>query len=107
EDPQLLSKHRFIIDSDARRVPLFPGSELFPSSTQPGSYLFGGFNGFEGVARKLSKGGKPAEAHAAGPNAPAAGGSTPGGPDTGGPVIPAGETVFHASGRLVEVYATV
>jgi Ca-activated chloride channel family protein len=107
EDPRLLSKHRFLVDSDARRLPLFPDSELVPSSAAPGSYLSGGFASFEKVVRKLSRAGRPVERHAANPaTEPSPGPASPEVADGASAISPA-DTVFRATGRLVEVYATV
>lgn len=107
EDPHLLTKHRFLVDSDAKRLPLFPGSELVASSAAPGSYLSGGFATFENVVRHLSRGGKAVERRAANYADEAAAGPAPSEQADGAPGAPPAETVFHATGRLVEVYATV
>ncbi len=106
EDPHLLTKHRFLVDSDMRRLPLFPGSGLVTSSAEPGSYLFGGFATFENVVRHLSRGGRSVQRHVA-PSAPEASGPAPSETADGAVALPPSETVFRANGRLVEVYATV
>ena len=106
EDPSLLSKHRFLVDADLRRVPLFPVTALVSSSLSPGSYLSGGFGGFDNVVRSLARGGKGVR-HA---TSEAASERTPpvvsmGPADNSG--LSASDTLFRATGRLVEVYATV
>ncbi len=109
EDPKLLSKHRFVVEADGRGLPMFPRTELFPSSSEPGSYFSGGFTSIEKVASRLTRGGRKVE--------PVAGGAT-GQPATGAAPAPASAntaaaqgsdegTVFRATGRLVEVYATI
>ena len=104
EDPKLLSKHRFVAEADGRALPMFPNSELFPSSNEPGSYFSGGFAAIEKVASKLTRGGHPTAAVPA----PAADSPAPGPPPSTGPAPSLVEgTVFRATGRLVEVYATI
>ncbi len=107
EDPQLLSKHRFLVDSGVTRLPLFPRSELVASSAAPGSYLSGGFANFENVAKLLSRAGKPVARLVQAPAADSQSAPAQPEPAEAGPAIPPSETVFRATGRLVEVYATV
>ena len=107
EDPHLLTKHRFLVDSDAKRLPLFPGSELVASSAAPGSYLSGGFATFENVVRHLSRGGNAVERRGAGSTTEFPAGPAPYEQADSALLVPPAETVFHATGRLVEVYATV
>ena len=105
EDPHLLSKHRFVLDSDMRRVPMFPPSTLAASSAAPGSHLLGGFADIDSVVRNLAKGGRGVSRPSAA--AQAAEGSATVDKPVDGPGVPTGEAVFRASGRLVEVHAIV
>jgi len=101
EDPQLLTKHNFLGTGGG----LFEGSFLAVSSIPPGTGFRGGFGTFPAVARTLRQRTVgdllPEEAAAA---APARSESAA---DWGPAPSPAGDLVFRAGGRVVEVYATV
>ena len=108
EDPQLLRKHRFFSPDDPKHM-LFAQSWLSVSSDSPGSNFVGGFQSFEDVAQELRKqtvGPMQHESDAAPEPRPAESGPTDA-PPPGGPTAPAGDLVFRAGGRIVEVYATV
>jgi VWFA-related protein len=87
-------------------VPLFPVTALVSSSLSPGSYLSGGFAGFDSVVRSLARGGKGV--HRATSEATV---ENPSPVRSVGPADNSGlnpsDTLFKATGRLVEVYATV
>jgi Ca-activated chloride channel family protein len=105
EDPHLLSKHKFFAAAPNDKLPaLFSASTLKSSSSSPGSYFSGGFTNFAEVASSLAHGGKIQERTAPAPiNAEGvAGPSAP----TEAVTVPT-DVVFQASGRLVEVYATI
>jgi len=107
EDPNLLRKHVFLPD-DSRR--LFAAPALVTSSEQPGSALHGGFAGFDDVVKRLAKGAQSAGPHAAfstAVNDVTAAGPAPTDSSGSAPAEAPSETVFRATGRLVEVYATV
>jgi Ca-activated chloride channel homolog len=104
EDPQVLSRHRFVLSIDPKvRSGFFP-TELVRTTKDSASYMTGGFMSFEETARSLARYKRPLESDAA----PVA--ATPGSgrsaPAPGAAVQPV-ETVFRVSGRLVEVHATV
>ncbi|MDP8979424.1 MAG: VWA domain-containing protein, partial [Acidobacteriota bacterium] len=101
EDPHLLSKHKFLAGASPE---LFSPSRLKSSSVSPGSYFSGGFTNFDELVRNLAHGGSVREriAPASALVEPQAGGAGP----TDGLPVPS-EVVFRASGRLVEVYATI
>ena len=87
---------------------MFPTSTLVASTVAPGSYFAGGFAGFEGVAGNLSRSGRAVDRPVTNFSAPEATvGPAQSESAEGVPAIPANDTVFRASGRLVEVYATV
>jgi len=69
--------------------------------------LSGGFATFENVARHLSRGGKAVERRTAGSTTDSSAGPAPSEQPDGSPAGPSPETIFRATGRLVEVYATV
>jgi VWFA-related protein len=92
EDNGLLSRHDYVPDG------LFRPASLFTNATAPGSHFAGGFSNFEDVARNLAR--VPAD------GTPAAAADPPDAP-TAASSGPATDTVFHASGRLVEVHTTV
>ena len=105
EDPHLLGKHKFFAGTPSDKFPaLFASSALKPSSNSPGSYFSGGFTNFEEVVGNLAHGGKFRERTAVAPVA-GEGLADPSGPKEA-VTIPT-EVVFRASGRLVEVYATI
>jgi Ca-activated chloride channel homolog len=83
EDRGLLRKHVFA-----------PGTALFAPSSVAGAHFAGGFVGFEEVSRRLASAGRRAPVVEA--KAQAADGPSD-----------APETLFRASGRLVEINATV
>jgi len=84
EDHGLLRKHVFV-----------PGTALFAPASVAGAHFTGGFVGFEDVSRHLASAGRGAPAAESKPAAKADGPSD------------APETLFRASGRLVEINATV
>jgi VWFA-related protein len=100
EDAQLLSKHSYVAPGN-----LFAHSSLTVSSDPPGTYFEGGFAAFQKAAQALhdrTEGELQPETDGA--SAPtrievaSAGGPAP---------PPPTDLVFHAGGRIVEVYATV
>jgi VWFA-related protein len=100
EDPQLLSKHNYAPAGD-----LFANSRLAISSDPPGTNFMGGFASFQDAASVLLRQAvgdvlPPAE------DPPAGAGDGPRTADTTG-TVSEGDLVFHAGGRIVEVYATV
>jgi VWFA-related protein len=108
EDPSLLAKHNFLPAPADKGSGLFADSSLIRSNILPGTRLAGGFASFGDITQVLNrhKVDPPvAEALAAEPPAvaesprrmPAA---------ASAPLAPLG-TLFRASARLVEVYATV
>ena len=107
EDPQLASRHSF-----AAPTALFAPSTLVISNGPPGSNFAGGFESFEAVAGAL-KGRTVSELPADADTetaalAPVAGPAPAGGPaEPGAAPSRAGELIFVAGGRIVEVYATV
>lgn len=106
EDPQLLSKHQFLVAApNEKRPQLFSTAALVGSIAAPGSYMRGGFVNFEQVASELSSGGKIA-------NQPLPAPASRAEPDKAGsgPVeISAApdDVVFRTNTSLVEVYTTV
>jgi len=105
EAPQLASRHSF-----AAPTALFAPSTLVISNGPPGSNFAGGFATFEAVAGAL-RGRTVAELQAEAETAAVAPGADPapaGGPAEASPEPRrAGELIFIAGGRIVEVYATV
>jgi len=108
EDPLLLSKHNFVPAAGDQRTSFFAPSSMIVSNGPPGSLLLGGFGTFGEVARPLSsrvisekEPERLVETAALMP---------PGASDGGIPSMtppPSTDAVFRASGRIVEVYATV
>jgi Ca-activated chloride channel family protein len=100
EDPHLVAKHAFVSGSN-----LFTPSSLKISSDAPGTGFIGGFASFAESARDLRQRvvGVPL------PDAEdAVSSDRPTPPSAGGPApTPAGDLIFRAGGRIVEVYATV
>lgn len=96
-DPGLLAKHRF-----ATGDTLFAAAALARSNQGPGSHFSGGFAGFDEVAAKLARGRPIVESEAAAPQ----GESAPATAIADAEPVEA-DSVFRASGRLVEVYATI
>jgi len=109
EDPLLLSKHSFVPAAGEQRASLFAPSSMIVSNGPPGSLLLGGFGNFSQVTRMLggrvvSETQEPAQlVETAALMTP---GASYGGVPSGTPA-PSTEAVFRASGRIVEVYATV
>jgi Ca-activated chloride channel homolog len=101
EDPHLLSKHNY-----AAIGPLFAHSSLVISSDPPGTNFQGGFAMFQETARALRQ-------RTVGELLPQAGEALPvpalveAPPADGLAPPPAGDLVFRAGGRIVEVYTTV
>lgn len=109
EDSRLLAKHNFLPAGGDRRASLFADSALIVSNSPPGSNLAGGFERFWEVSRELDRQRvktSAAEAAAADAPAPEAAADPSARPVEFDPRPPA-EAVFRASGRIVEVYATV
>jgi len=105
EDPHLLSKHKFFAATPNDKLPaLFSASTLKSSSSSPGSYFSGGFTNFAELASSLAHGGK-IEVRTAPAPIPSEGVAGPSAP-TEAVAVPT-DFVFQASGRLVEVYATI
>lgn len=108
EDPRLLAKHNFLPVPGDKRAALFADSSLIVSSNPPGSSLAGGFERFQEVTSALGRqrvkanAAEPAADEPAPEEAPHPGNTPP----LPGPRPPA-EGLFRASGRIVEVYATV
>lgn len=107
EDPDLLNRHLFV-PAGGSPPGLFAPCSLTISNTPGGTNFEGGFASFHEVARALSRQTvgdlRPeADGTAAPPEA-----SPPGGPARPDPAPPpAGDLVFRAGGRIVEIYATV
>ena len=108
DDPRLLAKHDFLPASKSGR--LFADSGLSISSAAPGSHLSGGFGRFHEVVSALDL--RRVASEALLPSE----GTSPPATDPIRVVAPSGatpdadastETTFRASGRIVEVYATV
>ena len=100
EDPHLVAKHTFVSGAN-----LFTPSSLKISSDAPGTGFLGGFAAFADSAREL----RP---RVVGVPLPDTDDSTSTAlsvaPSPSGPAPPAaGDLVFRAGGRIVEVYATV
>ena len=108
DDANLLAKHNFLPASPGKTPQLFADSGLISSDTTPGSYLVGGFGRFLEVTRQLDRragnSGPAPEPACASDAAGTAQAMAPGGPSDSAPHV---EADFRASGRLVEVYATV
>jgi VWFA-related protein len=109
EDPRLLAKHNFLPAGGDKRAPLFADSALIVSNSPPGSNLAGGFARFREVTRALDRrrvkasAAEEAATEAMAPEEVAQPSPAPAEP---GPRPPT-EALFRASGRIVEVYATV
>jgi VWFA-related protein len=107
EDPNFVGKHQFVPASPqaprGRGAALFVPTGLVGSSTAPGSYVVGGFSGFDDLVRGFVPGGRAGPRMSPAAAVPAKVVST----DTGSGPLPETEVVFRASGRLVEVWATV
>jgi VWFA-related protein len=101
EDAGFARRHRFADSSPDS--PVFLPTSLRLSSAPPGSYFIGGFSGFAGTARKLSRGRveSPAVSGQAATSAAAPA------PSFAKAAARDGVAVFRADARLVEVYATV
>jgi VWFA-related protein len=109
EDPRLLAKHNFLPMPGDKRATLFADSSLIVSNSPPGSNLAGGFARFQEVARALDRRrvkASAAEEPASEDVAPEESPQPSAGSAELGPRPPA-EALFRASGRIVEVYATV
>lgn len=107
EDGQLLAKHDFVPARERQRE-LFANSGLAVSSGPAGSHFTGGFGRFrETIARLDQRTAGQRFSIEAAANAPAAASTDKpaGAPAESGPV--ATDAVFKASGRIVEVYASV
>lgn len=108
EDAQLLAKHNFMPAGGDRRAAFFADSSLNISNSLPGSSLAGGFARFKEMIRALDQ--RRVKANSAQEpgmeTAPAQEPAQPGSVAEAGPRPPA-EALFRASGRIVEVYATV
>jgi Ca-activated chloride channel family protein len=104
EDPRFLSRHRFV-PSDSPKLPtvFFPTALAVTLDASP-SYVSGGFMTFEETARALPLHKRPLEPDAA-PTAASAT-AVQSAPLASGPALPT-ETVFRATGQLVEVPAIV
>jgi Ca-activated chloride channel homolog len=116
EDTQFLSRHQFTApDADDKRPFAFAPAALVGSNTAPGSYLTGGFVNFQEVAHQFASGGRsvpPITLNTSAARNQAASlrsgpllASAETGPNSAD--SPTADLVFHASGRLVEAYATV
>ena len=108
EDPGALRRHRFIPVADSKTRSAFYPTGLVRTNKFSPSYMTGGFMTFEEIARGLACHKAPVESAA--PLAPApARGRVAAPPVRTQPAAapPAAEAVFRASGRLVEVNATV
>jgi VWFA-related protein len=109
EDPLALRKHRFTSADPAKGPGLLflPAALVRPESisgTIAGSYLGGGFAGLDEVARELPRVDSAEEPAAAAPDSAPKVAAKVAFADP--PPMPT-ESVFRASGRLVEVFATV
>ena len=103
EDPGVLSRHRFVPSVDPKVRSVFLPTDLVRTTKGSPSYMTGGFMTLEEIARSLARHKGPLESDAG----PVAAGA-PGRPvPLGGAAMPASEAVFRATGRLVEVHATV
>ena len=108
EDPGALRRHRFIPVADSKTRSVFYPTGLVRTDKFSASHMTGGFMTFEEVARGLASHKAPVESAAVSAPAPARGrAAVPAvrlqSPATGA----AAEAVFRASGRLVEVNATI
>ncbi len=103
EDSKFVSKHQF--SSRGQHTPAFVETALVSSSNAPGSYVVGGFSGFDEVVRGLAPGGRAAAVGSPAVKTTAEGAPAPS--STGSVPSPETDVVFRASGRLVEVWATV
>ena len=109
EDPQLLSKHNFILVENPQQT-IFGRSWLAISNSPPGSHFLGGFEDFQMVARALRKqvvGPLLPEPDSAAVPDPAPTGPSEAWTHTDNPPPPPNDPVFKADGRIVEVYTTV
>lgn len=105
EDPVLLSKHRYVSEAD-----LFARTSLAISSDPPGTNFAGGFGSFQEVAAGLhhrTVGELLPENDAIAAPTGAEASRTETGRGEGPAPTPAGDLIFRAGGRIVEVYATV
>lgn len=108
EDPRLVAKHNFLPAGNDKRA-LFADSALILSNSPPGSNLTGGFGRFREVTRSLDRRRlKPADGEETAGEGAAPEEALPAesAPAESGPRPPT-EALFRASGRIVEVYATV
>ena len=109
EDRRLLAKHNFLPAGGDKRAVMFADSALIVSNSPPGSNLAGGFARFREVTRALDR--RRVKAGAA--DEPATETAAPEElvQPSPGPVElgtrPPTAALFRASGRIVEVYATV
>ena len=108
EDHRLLTKHNFLPPAADKNSGLFADSSLIRSNSGPGSSLAGGFARFDKVAQLLSRQRVDvSDAEGPVPESPAVEESSRPMPLVAS-LAPAPEAaLFRASGRLVEVYATV
>lgn len=107
EDPRLLAKHDFVPGAD-KPGRLFADSGLAVSSAAPGSHLSGGFGRLRETTAALDLRRAPSEVLPASGGMPSADAARVNPPSASVPGPDAStETTFHASGRIVEVYATV
>jgi VWFA-related protein len=104
EDDRLLLKHNFL---PAGANGLFADSTLITSNSPPGTNLSGGFGKFREATQALNR-------QMVDPSAAAPAGDESATSETHGPAPPAApapriptDAIFRASGRIVEVYATV
>jgi VWFA-related protein len=103
-DHRLLAKHNFLPAHSG----LFADSGLIASNSPPGTNLTGGFARFRETTQVLNRHiVDPTLAPAAEAEPPAATGSAQPGPSAAPAPRTPSEAVFRASGRIVEVYATV
>ena len=108
EDPQLLSRHRFVAaESASDKKPFaFAPAALVGSNSPPGSFVRGGFVNFEEVAHGLASGGRSVPPIVLKVDGKVA--SPDGTPQlSASAAIEPAEVIFHVNGRLVEAYATV
>jgi VWFA-related protein len=104
EDPEMLSRHRFIARSDPANRTLFFPTALVRTEGSSASYMTGGFMTFEDVDMGLARHKRDSETYVT----PADTGRVTARPAPAAAPVPlTAEAVFRASARLVEVYATV
>ena len=110
EDPQLLSKHNFILVEDHSTDNLRPLLASAISNSPPGSHFLGGFEDFQTVARALRKqtvGPLLPEPDSAAVPDPVLAGPSGTWTRADNPPPPPNDPVFKADGRIVEVYTAV